>query len=387
MHERITSNRDGVNLSGLSIQTTISVLTLDHISFTPIFGALKSWKNFKVSPNPNTKNVSFNALNVYIYSKSDQSNIVNNCFENYITLEGLSPEISPRSGLYINDLPGVTKAMFTGLMSEDLSEVEEYWTRLYKRSVENFIDEVASRMDQEFNVEKVIDSQKTGNFDKPFALNDSPELESGVKIEVVKTRYSVTEILVIDIYSVGSPDPSDVILKIIDDESDKVLWSKSVDLEEGLNTIDVFECFDSKKLRIVYNPSEVASYTTNQNRNSSCYQSCATDAASKITQYNGGGLIAEFVTKCSISAFICSQISRFKLALWYYIGVELMTDAVLSRNVNCFTIDREEAKNQMGLYEEEVNKKLDNALKRLRIKDDLVCFDCRGTVSKATLLP
>lgn len=318
---------------------------------------------------------------------------MNKCFENYIALEGLSPEISPRSGLYVNDLPGVTIGMFSGLMSEDHSDIEEYWEKLYKRSVNNFIDEVSSRLDQEFNVEKVIDSQRTGVFDKPFVLNDSSEEEAGVKLELIKTKYSTTEIQAIDIYSVGSPDPENVLLRIIDDETGKILWSKTVDLEEGLNTIDVFETFDSKKVKVVYNPSEVASYTTNRYKDDNYSYAHVKNcnpcdwSDTKITQYNGGGLIVEFTTKCSIEAFICSQISRFKNALWYFIGVELMTDSLLSRNVNCFTIDSADAQKQLGLYEIEVNKKLDNAIKRLRIKDDLICFDCRGTVSKVTVLP
>jgi hypothetical protein len=318
---------------------------------------------------------------------------MNKCFQNYITLEGLSPEINPRSGLYVNRLPGVTLGMFTGLMSEDLTDVNEYWKILYERAVNNFIEEVSSRVDQEFNVEKVIDSQRSGVFNKPFALNDSSEEESGVKLELIKTKYSVTEIQAIDIYSVGSPDPTGVLIKIIDDETDKILWSDEVDLEEGLNTIDVFESFDSKKLRVVYRASEVASYTTNRYKDDNYSyvnrKSCdpCESGDTKITQYNGGGLIVEFITKCSIEAFICSQISRFKHALWYFIGVELMTDARLSQNTNCFTIDKAEAVERLGLYELEFKKILDNAIRRLRIKDDIVCFDCKGTISKVTVLP
>src|SRR6187431_2107088 len=114
---------------------------------------------------------------------------MNKCFVNYITLEGLSPEIAPRSGLYINDLPGVTLAMFTGLMSEDQADIEEYWQSLYRRSVNNFVDEVSIRMNQEFYVDKVIDSQRSGIVIKPVEVNFTTEIQAGVLLEVIKTRY------------------------------------------------------------------------------------------------------------------------------------------------------------------------------------------------------
>lgn len=320
-----------------------------------------------------------------------QTNLMNKCFENYISLEGLSPEISPRSDLYINDLPGVTLDMFEALRKGDHEDTNEFWTKLYKRGVDNFIYKIADKLDATFNVEKVIDSQRSGIFIRPFEINNSSELESGVKLDLVHTKYSQTEISSIVINSFVAVQG--VELRIVDDETEVELWSTTVDLEEGVNTIDVFENIDSNKIRIIYDPSAVMSYQTKAYSNDSSRYvvgsctTCSDSGSTSITQLNGGGIIVEFTTKCSVEKFICSQLSRLKLALWYWLGVELMTESFLSTNTNCFTIDRELAEKNIGFFENEFNEKADTALKNLKIKDDLVCFDCKGTVTKAILLP
>lgn len=310
-----------------------------------------------------------------------------NCFENYIGLEGLSPEISPRSGLYVNKLPGVTIGMFSALQNEDQDSALEYWETVYQRGVNNFIDHVAGRIDKTFHVEKVIESKLSGEFDKPFLINNAAATEAGVEITLITSKYSLTEVQRIKIYSIDTPSPSTTTLSIIDNETEAVLWSKEIDLEEGLNVIDVFESFESEKIRVVYSPLAVQSYTTSliTRPHKGCY-SCF-NGSSTVTQLNGGGLVVEFQTKCSVEAFICSQLSRFKNAFWYWLGVELMTDAIMSRNTNCFTIDREQAQQNLGFYEGEVEKKLDLALNNLKIKDDVLCFECKGSVSRATILP
>jgi hypothetical protein len=315
---------------------------------------------------------------------------MNNCFENYISLEGLSPEISPRSTLYINDLPGVTLDMFEALMKGDHEDTLEFWTKLYKRGVENFIDKVSNKLDGSFNVAKVIDSQKTGVFIKPFELNNYETSESGVKLDLVHTKYSQTEISTISIYSVEAVPEVEIL--IIDDETEEELWSETIDLTEGVNIIDVFENFDRNKLRIVYDPTLVASYRTKaySNDSSSYYSSsCVScnNGSTSITQLNGGGLIVEFTTKCSVEKFICSQLSRFKLAFWNWLGVELMTEALMSKNTNCFTIDVEEAKRNMSFFESEFNEKIDSVIKNLKIKDDHVCFECKGAITRKISLP
>ncbi len=316
---------------------------------------------------------------------------MNICFEDYITLEGVSPEINPKSGLYVNRLPGVTLSMFSALTSEDQDDFLQFWEILYDRAVNNFTNEVGNRLNDKFYVEKVLDSRISGSFIKPFDLNNTEEVEAGVLIKVIKSKYSITEVQTLKIYSLGSPNPKDVTFSIIDNETEEVLYTKVVDLEEGLNTIDIYGEFDSKELRISYNPLEVASYSTTYYRDdlnylvnrdcNNCY------SGSNIEQVNGGGLIVEFNTKCSIEKFICSRLSQFKIPFWYYLGVELMTDALMSRNTNCFTIDSDEARKNLGFYELEFNKRIDPILNNLKIKDDSMCFDCKARVTKHLILP
>lgn len=314
-----------------------------------------------------------------------------NCFVNLIGLEGLSPEVTPRGGLYINHLQGITLGMFQALTNEDRDGTFDFWNKIYDRAVINFITEVASRLDNSFYVEKVLESHVSGQFNKPFEINDSLEMEAGVKIEVTRSKYSTTEIQTIKIYSIGSPDPENVVVSIVDDQTEEILWTSINNLTEGVNSIDVFESFDATIIRVVYLPSEIASYTTSK-EDYNKYQSkkfCNTccDGDSTIEQINGGGLIVEFNTKCSVEKFICSRISQFKVAFRWWLGVELMKEALMSRETNCFTIDRKEAQDNLGVYLQEFDNALSSVLKNMKIKDDHLCFDCSGTVTKRLLLP
>jgi hypothetical protein len=314
---------------------------------------------------------------------------MNSCFDNYISLEGLSPEKNPRSGLYINRLPGITLSMFEALTNEERESTEEFFNIVYDRAKENFFNDVSNRLNDRFHVEKVINSRISGLFVKPFAINDSLEVEAGVEIEVERSKYSVLEIQTISIYSIGSPDPTGVSIRIIDNDSEALLWSKEVDLIEGTNIIDVFEIFQSSKVRVVYDPTQVVSYFTESEsglyKSRKCCSPCI--EGNNVTQLNGGGLIVEFNTKCSIESFVCSRISQFKVPFWYYIGIELMTEALMSNETNCFTIDREKAKENLGFYEQEYKERIEPILQNLKVKDDSICFECKGSVTKAILLP
>lgn len=303
------------------------------------------------------------------------------CFENYITLGDIEPEVIPRSGLFVTDLPGISLNQFEALVKDGQADVNEFWSKLYKRGKETFFNEVTRRLNNSFNVEKIISSEMSGTFDKARTINDVIG-EAGVNIEFVKSKYSLVEIQKVIIYSVG--DITDAIIEIIDNESEAILKTIQINLVDGFNNIDVFEQFENENIRVIYDPTQVQSIETTDyvKKKIGCY-SCSKG----VEQINGGGLVVSYTTICSIEAFICSRIGLFKTAFWYWLGVELMKERMTSELTNCFTIDIEEANRLYDLYKTEFDNALTPVLQNLKIKDDHICFDCKGSVTVKRSIP
>lgn len=305
------------------------------------------------------------------------------CFENYIALEQLSPEVIPKSGLYINRLPGISVDMFSALADSDVVDGAEFWSNLYDRAVSNFVNSLSGMLSKQFEIEKVLESKPSGLFVKPFEANLTDQDDAGVSLDFIHTKYSTTEIKSIKYYSLTESSPSTSILLIIDAESEELLDFIEIDALPGLNKVDVNKSYDANKIRIVYDPFVITSYITADYK----YDNHGTCNSSRITQHNGGGLVIEYITKCDIEKFICSRLSIFKNAFWYWLGVELMTERMLSENTNCFTIDREKAKDLLSFYENEYLKQITPIIENLNVKDDMACFNCKNVYSKKIILP
>lgn len=305
-----------------------------------------------------------------------------NCFDNLITLGNISPEITPRSGLFVTDLPGISLNQFEALVKDGQTGVDEFWDKLYKRAKTTFLSQITARLNDSFHVEKVISSELSGVFVPERTINDS-ESKAGVSIEFLKSKYSVIEIQTIQIWSVGAVEGA--IIEIIDNDTEVTIKTIEADLNDGFNIIDVFEQFENENIRVVYDPTQVQSIETTNFKH--IKKGCCTLCTRGVEQINGGGLQVEFSTLCSLELFVCSRIGQFKTAFWYWIGVELMKERLTSELTNCFTIDLEEAKRLLDIYDGEFQSALDPILKNMKIKDDHVCFDCKGSVTKKVLLP
>lgn len=303
------------------------------------------------------------------------------CFDDYITLGEISPSVTPRSGLHVTDLPGISINQFEALVNGE-ADVEEFWNNLYKRAKTTFLTEILTKLNNTFNVENIINASYSGVFDPARIINEV-EGEAGVTIEFIKSKYSVVEIQTIKIWSVT--DVENAIIEIIDAESDAILKTIETNLTGGeFNSIDVFEQYTSESIKVIYDPTQVQSIETT---NSKPRKGCCTSCTRNVEQINGGGLVVEYLTACSLELFVCSRISMFKMPFWWWLGVELMKERAVSENTNCFTIDIKEAERLLDIYETEFNKSIDPLMKNLKVKDDHVCFDCKGTIAKKTILP
>lgn len=309
--------------------------------------------------------------------------------ENYITPSKDTPS---RSGLYWNQLPGVTLDLLSDLTKDEQADWEEFAADLYERAIINFVDDVQSKLHDKFNIDLKLVSRETSVFTDN--INDSL-VESGIKIYYKLPKYGRTQVIQIQVYS--DTEQVGFAYTIKDNvENGKLLGTGAIDLVVGLNTINIDTYFDSDTLFISYDASlfEIRSTATKYYNDLtsyndwSCWYPCYYGGQGSITHVNGGGFNVIFDSVCSIAKVVDQNINIFKTAFWYRIGLELLRERIHSDKFNRWTtLTTDRAEQLESAYIEECEIKLTNAIKSLRMKEDTTCFTCKSVVYHSYQLP
>lgn len=311
--------------------------------------------------------------------------------EAYITPSKDTPS---RSGLYANQLPGVTLNLLDDLTKDEQEDWEEFWSDIYDRSIVNFVGDVQARLADKFHIDLKLVSRETSEFKGDINVNSGL---AGIKLTYRLPKYGRLNIVSIEVYS-DSEQANKNIYFYENDENGRLLYTEPVDLIEGLNTINIDESFNVDKLFIAFTPGDVAIRET-KNRyfdsyryiswgDESCLFPCYGSSQGSVDQINGGGINVIYNATCSIEKFVEDNINIFREAFWYRIGLELFRERIFSDRFDRWTtITREEASDKQGILAAECEQKLSNSIKSLRLREDPVCFNCRSTVSAGYQTP
>jgi len=307
--------------------------------------------------------------------------------EGYITPSKDTPS---RSGLYANQLPGVTLRLFDDLTKDEQEDWEEFWEDIYQRAIINFVSDIQALLSDKFLVDLKLVSRETSKFTNEV---NSVGSISGIKIYYRLPRYAKTQITTLEVYS---PSIQSLEIKIYEkDEYGKLLKTIETDLIEGINVINVDTYFSVDELYISYDASLTSLYTTTNRfyddyliyETLTCSFPCYSGSGS-VTHVNGGGFNVVFNSVCSIEKVIEQNINIFKEALWYKIGQELLFERIHSDLFNRFTtLDEDKAQKIADDYDFWVTHKEKNSVKSLRINEDPICFSCKSIVSQTYQLP
>lgn len=317
------------------------------------------------------------------------------CWEDFITSDKSIPS---RSGLYGTNLPGVTLSLFDSLTKDEQKDYSEFWNDVYSTAQQNFISDVQSKLADKFHIDQKLITRETSIF---LSNENTSGGLAGIKLEYALPKYGRVHILTVEVFALvpyGSP-PFE--LNIYDtDENGELLFTKTVDLIIGRNTIDIFQDFEVDKLYVTYDSSDFRLYKSENRYFASCNYfgnftalSCVfpcwgNSYNASVTQVNGSGLNVKFDVYCSIEKFICENINLFKIAFLNRIGVDLMRERILSDRFNRWTtLTEDRAKQLMPFFQDEYDKHLMNSVKNLKIPEDDICFECKSTVGARNLLP
>jgi hypothetical protein len=318
------------------------------------------------------------------------------CFDGYIEIDRST---TSRSGLYGSDLPGVEISMLEGLTKEDQADYSELWEMIVSRAWTNLVSDVSNELKNKFLVDSKILSRVTSSFKE--SANGNSGL-AGIKIHFDLPRYARIHINTIEVFSEQAYSSPEANFKIFDTDSNgEELYDEDHVLEVGRNVIKVNQEFEVDNLFIAFDPTAISIRETENKYYSDsfynrwgltlCTFPCSPNSdryTGTIEQYNGGGLNITYSVVCSIDKFCCENISLFKTAFWYRIGVELMDEALLGNKLNKYaTITDVRATEKSGYFSSKYSSNLSEAIKGHNIHEDPVCFKCKSLTMSRNILP
>lgn len=312
-------------------------------------------------------------------------------FSSFITA---SKETPSRSGLYANQLPGVTLNLLDDLTKDEQEDFLEFWADIYERTIANFLSEVQGKLADKFNVDLKLFSRETSEFKDDENIGNG---YAGVKLEYNLPRYGVLHVGEIEVFS--DIPQTEVVFEFFEkDELGRKLHEVTTDLQDGINHIYIGQDFRVDKLFIGYDRGLLAMRETKNKHYSDCHYyefsdlsclfPCYNNSRGSVRQVNGGGINVIYNATCSIRKFVEDNLNIFKDAFWYRIGLELIRERIFSDRFNRWTTMMvEDAEKKESAYIRECELKLDNAIRSIRITEDPVCFTCKSTVYANYQLP
>ena len=338
------------------------------------------------------------------------------CFDNYITLNNTCSPVAPSSGLYLTDHPAITISRLEQLTGPDLITVNGVFDRIYNRATAIFESEVTRLMSGHFKNRGIVENVNAGRFTDDLTANLSSTDRRGMWIEV--NKYSNLELIINAVHLwMGAGGP--VNIYIFDGNTGSVLDTLTFTGTIGYNIFQVNKAYSTRgrnrRFFVAYQSQVSRQSETSSTWNTgncsvlSCEFDCSevsirgasVPAASPVIEANmvfgsdSFGLLVNFNLACSVSDFICTRITDFKIAFWNYLAIEFLKECADNDRINDLTLkmDREQVNKILwgeekvpGLVEQN-NALIEDILERSHPASDGICFGCDEPIQIVSAIP
>ena len=334
-----------------------------------------------------------------------------NCLQDYIGLRGCGSS-TPGSGLYVNDLPGISLKQIVSLTNEEEATYLDLWAMIQRRAQSRFSLDVREAMGKHYKLKSLMQGVNLGNqigaFNSqiPIPTNNrwgfTIELIESSNYEYVPSPLASIHVQELRFYS--DTAISAIPFEIYDLNTGLRLFYKVTDLLSGWNTIPVNQTFNNN---YAVNSWSIFCCFSYQDYGDHFYdlqvplnhtipgccdvriRGCQADPYNNIGQLairdmiytsNTYGLSGTFSIVCSWDAVICQNKNIFARPLWYLMGIELLTEQLYSSKLNQFTtVNLQRAKELREEYQVEYAKAVEQIAGGFSLDCDC-CLECAGAV-------
>ena len=320
----------------------------------------------------------------------------------------------PVSGLYINQLPGITLKGINSIVTSEKNSWQTLWADIQSRSSRRFQNAVQ----KEFAIRYKLHALKFSNtLEKSSSAVPIDETGSDPVAKWKGFIVKVTDLAYNDFYYRADVNPNAISafqtifisslnlkclhtgdttsIKVFDMNTGEALFSKSgINLTVGDNVIQVNKEFFSNWIFVAFDSTSVRSsnfpIVQHGNLPSQCYTcdycgvvvsgaiSNAHDDPNLLTTGNDTfGLSGSYSILCSYNSVVCRNKNLFADAWMNLLGAELMIERIYSERLNAYTtIGKKEAEELRNYFELQFESALKDTINGIQLDDNDCCFSC-----------
>lgn len=329
-----------------------------------------------------------------------------NCLQGYIGIRGCA-DSEPESGLYINDLPGISLESLDKIANSEQITYAKVFEDIERRALRRFSTLVNNWLSLRYQIKNLKQSANFGsNVENTTTIAAAKYRGFVVWLSdselYVKSNLHYIHIQSLKLYLGAAVNTSIKVYDILERTGDSIvieqLNSFPVTGAVGWNTVRVNEDFQpTLGLLIVYNSTGILSRNFEIPEQINDYCGCACECfgcelkiegvetddlnIDSITRgVNTYGLSGVLSIGCRFDQFICDNRQNFAVALWYLYGYEYWYERIYTDRLNRFgTIDRQKAIEARNEFWKIFNEEMETALSGVEIKQDC-CIECNAQV-------
>lgn len=328
------------------------------------------------------------------------------CLRDHIGLNYCGNTTTPPSGVYINDLPGVSLRLMTSLTDEETATFISLWTMIQKRAEMRFATDVRAAMNKYFRISTVNQSTTLGKNITGTATASSGlkgfTIELSDEPDFTPSPLTYIHVQTLFFYADAADAAETKTITIWDLNTGTQLYTTTKVLAAGWNTIPVNQSFTNSFNRVplqifcaintantsVYSmtpPSDIAINCCGARvRAASTAETSAITESDLTFGSDTAGLSGIFSVNCAWDGLVCTNKEPFTRAYWYLLGVELMTELMYSAKVNSYTtIDRSRMIELRNEYGAEYSKEMEQVCSNIKLDCDC-CIECGDNIQVVT---
>ncbi len=296
------------------------------------------------------------------------------CFDDFLTYRG--SDVTPTSGLYVNDLYGVNLTKMDAVANTDYASGIEFIASKIRMSIIYVSTELKRYVMPYFKLNSVIGHYKGGKFDDDLEYHTAVATDRGIRIDIKESTLSqilINRVRVLD--NVGG-----VFNVVVTDGEDTTNYPVTLIANEEQD-VELNQYCVRKRVFITINNLTGAKGRANM----SC---CGEDYnILSVTGWTGTGvsshhygIIADVSVICNPIDLFCLMKDHLAFAVLYRFGIELSNETLETNKFNYFTmVTRDDIKDLRASYMEDYDKEMKAVARTMPVllrKLDNFCIDC-----------